>query len=118
VAPAAAQADGEGLLLTTGRTLFTSLEGAAVRSADADKLHREDFVEISTADAAAMRIADEEEVTLSSEHGELTLRCKVSDRVLEGVVFVPSYYDGGAVASLLPRGGATVRVKVAVRQPA
>ncbi len=37
-------------------------------------------------------------MTLVTANGELTLRCKISDRVLEGVAFVPYYYDGGAVA--------------------
>jgi hypothetical protein len=45
----------------------------------------------------------------------MTLRCKISDRVLDGVVYVPWYYDGGAVNALLARGGASpsVRIKVA-----
>ncbi|HXH82690.1 MAG TPA: molybdopterin dinucleotide binding domain-containing protein, partial [Candidatus Tectomicrobia bacterium] len=102
------------LLLTTGRTLFTSLEGAAIRSADADKLHREEFVEIHPRDAADLRVADEQEVTLVSEHGELTLRAKISGRVHEGVAFVPYYYDGGAAMALLGANGAPVPVMVKV----
>lgn len=108
-----ASSSGDGtMLLTTGRTLYTSLEGAAVRSPDADKLHREEFVEISAADAAAMRLSDGDEVTLASDTGELTLHCQVSDRVLEGVVYVPWYYDGGAINAVLPANGASVPVRV------
>ena len=65
-----------------------------------------------------MRIADEEEVTLVTDNGELTLRCKISGRVQEGVVFVPSYYDGGAVNGLLGRDGAPAGVRVKVAAPA
>jgi predicted molibdopterin-dependent oxidoreductase YjgC len=118
VAAAAAQAQGDELLLTTGRTLYTSLEGAELHAPDADKLHREEFVELHPADAAAMRIRDEEEVTLVTDSGALTLRCKISGRVQEGVVFVPSYYDGGAVNALLRRDGAPVSVQVKVAAPA
>ncbi|MDE3095718.1 MAG: hypothetical protein KGK07_06935, partial [Chloroflexota bacterium] len=92
------------LLLTTGRTLYTSLEGAALHLPDADKLHREECVELHPADAASLRVSDGDEVTLVSDHGELTLRCQVSGRVQEGAAFVPSYYDGGAVNALLPPG--------------
>ncbi len=109
--------DGE-LLLTTGRGLYTSLEGAAIHSPDADKLHRDEFVELHPADAAAMRVRDGDEVTLATPSAELTLRCRVSARVLEGVAFVPSYYDGGAVMRLLGRDGAPVSVRVKVAAPA
>ncbi|MBF6599008.1 MAG: molybdopterin-dependent oxidoreductase [Dehalococcoidia bacterium] len=116
-AASAAPAAGE-LLLTTGRTLYTSLEGAAIHAPDADKLHREEFVELHPADAAAMRIADEDEVMLVSAHGELTLRCKISGRVQEGVAFVPVYYDGGAVNRLLAADGAPAGVRLNVAEPA
>jgi predicted molibdopterin-dependent oxidoreductase YjgC len=115
--PPAARAEGS-LVLTTGRTLYTSLEGASIHDADADKLHREEFVEIHPADAANLRIADEQELTLVTERGELTVRCKVSERVLEGVLFLPAYYDGGAVTRLLDRSGAPVPVRVKVAAPA
>ena len=63
-----------------------------------------------------LRIVDESEVTLVTAIGELTIHCKISDRLLENVVFVPYSYDGG-VCALLARGGAPVAVtmKVAVR---
>jgi predicted molibdopterin-dependent oxidoreductase YjgC len=118
IAPAAAPSPNGSLLLTTGRTLFTSLEGAALHALDADKLHREEFVELHPADAAALRIDDESEVTLVTAHGELSIRAKISDRVLEGVAFVPYYYDGGAVNTLLGRSGAPVAVSVKVATPA
>jgi predicted molibdopterin-dependent oxidoreductase YjgC len=115
VEAAAPARPGGDMVLTTGRTLFTSLEGAEIRSDEADKLHREEFVEISSGDAAALGLRDEDEITLETDAGAMTLRCKISDRVLDGVVYVPWYYDGGAVNALLARGGASpsVRIKVA-----
>ena len=53
-------------------------------------------------------------MTLVTDHGELTIRCKISDRTLEGVAFVPYSYDAGAVTSLLGRTGAPVAVAVKV----
>ena len=103
------------LLLTTDRTLYTSLEGASIHASDADKLHREEFVEIHPSDAAALRIEDEQEVTLATEAGELDIRCKISARVQEGVLFVPSYRDGGAIMRLLGRNGAPATVRVGVK---
>jgi len=109
--PAVAAGEGE-LLLTSSRTLFTSYDGSALHLDDADKLHREEFVEIHPADAAALRIHDEEEITLASSGGELAVRAKVSGRVQEGVLYLPSYYGGGAVTRLLDRTGAPVAVRV------
>jgi len=106
------------LLLTTGRTLYTSLEGAALHSPDADKLHREEFVELHPADIASLRIEEGTEVTLATDHAELAVRVKASDRVIEGVAFVPYYLDGGAVCALRPASGASVAVRVKVAAPA
>lgn len=110
---------GEGLVVTSGRTLYTSWEGAAIHSPEADKLHREEFVEMNAADAAALGVEDGQEVVLANEHGELTIRVKISDRVLPGSAFVPLYYDGGAVTALFGReDGALARVRIAVRATA
>jgi NADH-quinone oxidoreductase subunit G len=106
------------LTLTTGRTLYTSLEGAAVRSGDADKLHREEFVELHPSDAASLGVTDGDDLLLQSDAGELAARVSVSARVLEGVAFLPSYYDGGAVTRLLDRTGAPARTRVRVATPA
>ena len=109
-------AAGEGLVLTTSRTLYTSLEGAAIHSPEADKLHREEFVEMNAADAADLGVEDGQEVVLANERGELTIRVKISGSVMPGSVFVPLYYDGGAVTALFGHeDGALARVRIAVR---
>ncbi|MER3420746.1 MAG: hypothetical protein C4290_09590, partial [Chloroflexota bacterium] len=94
-------AGGDGLALITGRGLYTSWEAAALHKRDADKLHREEFVEINVEDAARLGVQDDDEVLLQTESGELRIRARVTDIVPAGAVFVPLLYDGGAVTALL-----------------
>jgi predicted molibdopterin-dependent oxidoreductase YjgC len=121
-AGAAGEAPAEGLLtLVTGRSLYTSLEGAALRSSEADKLHREESVEINPADAAALRVRQGEEVVLVNGSAELAIAASITDAVPPGVLYVPLYYGGGAVNSLFPPDDGRPllpQVRVAVRQPA
>jgi predicted molibdopterin-dependent oxidoreductase YjgC len=114
---AAAPVKGE-LLITTGRTLFTSLEGAEIHAPDADKLHREECVELHPADAAALHVSDGDEIVLATDRGELSVRVQISGRVQEGVAFLPYYYDSGAIMKLLAATGAPVAVRVKVATPA
>jgi predicted molibdopterin-dependent oxidoreductase YjgC len=119
---AAGEAAAEGLLtLITGRSLYTSLEGAAIRSPEADKLHREESVEINPADAAALSVRQGEEVVLVNGSAELAIAASVTDAVPPGVLYVPLYYGGGAVTALFPPDDGRPllpQVRVAVRQPA
>jgi len=99
---AAQNTSGDGTFaLLTGRTLYTSLEAASLHKPDADKLHREEYVEISFADAAKLDLEDGETVTLANGHGRLAIRARVTDAVQPGSVFVSALYDGGAVTALL-----------------
>jgi len=99
--------------LLTGRTLFTSLEGAAIHSPEADKLHREEAVFVNQYDANELGIAAGEEVVLRNGSAELAIRAALSNAIPRGAVFVPAYYDGGAVTALLPsENGATAVPRV------
>jgi len=98
-----APADGTFALLT-GRTLYTSLEGACLHSPEADKLQREEFVEVHPADAADLRIGQGQPVTLGNGAAEMALSVRLTEAVPRGAVFVPLYYDGGAVTALMPPG--------------
>jgi predicted molibdopterin-dependent oxidoreductase YjgC len=91
----------DGLLLTTSRTLYTSLEGASIHSEEADKLHREEFIELNPADAGALGIEQNRPVIVSDGRHELTLPAALTDAVAPGAAFIPLYYDGGAVQRLL-----------------
>jgi predicted molibdopterin-dependent oxidoreductase YjgC len=98
--PELPELDGK-LLLTSNRTLYTSLDGASIHSEEADKLHREEFLEINPADAAALRIEQNRPVYVSNGTTELLLSAALTDAVHPGSVFLPFYYDGGIVNRLL-----------------
>jgi predicted molibdopterin-dependent oxidoreductase YjgC len=107
------------LALMTGRTLYTSIEATAIHKPDADKLHREEFVEVSLEDAERLGIADGDEVTLATDQGEMRIRAQVTDMVPAGSVFVPLLYNGGEVTSILPaENGATASARVRLKVPA
>jgi predicted molibdopterin-dependent oxidoreductase YjgC len=115
------ETDALGLALLIGRTQYTSVEAAALHKKDADKLHREETVEISLEDADRLGIADGDPVTLQTDRGEMRVRAHLTDVVPEGAVFVSLLYDGGAVTGLLgPDDGPSgpVQVRVRVMQPA
>jgi formate dehydrogenase major subunit len=118
VGPEEAVSPGDGLILTTGRSLYTSWDAATIHSPEADKLHREEFVEMNPLDAARLGLEEGQEVALADGRAEVSIRVRITDAVQPGVVFVPLYYDGGAVTALFARDGLLPRVKVAVRAPA
>jgi predicted molibdopterin-dependent oxidoreductase YjgC len=111
--PALPSANGR-LLLTTSRSLYTSLEGAAIRSEEADKLHREEFLELNPEDAAALGIGQNRPVVVANGSHELMLSAALTDVVARGSVYLPLYLDGGVVNRLLPADGVTP-VTVTVR---
>jgi anaerobic selenocysteine-containing dehydrogenase len=93
------------LYLMTARTLFTSLEGASMRSPEADKLHREEFVELNPVDASAMGIGQNRPVIVANGSHEVVMSAALTDAVPQGAVFIPLYYDHGLVNSLLGEDG-------------
>jgi predicted molibdopterin-dependent oxidoreductase YjgC len=107
--PAATGANGEVALLT-GRTLYTSLEGAAIHSPEADKLHREEGVFVNQYDAAELGIAMHDDVVLKNGASQLSLKATLTTAVPRGAVFVPRLYDGGAVGALLPAENGSLAV--------
>ena len=118
---APAVSPGEGLRLLTDRSLYTSWEAASIHSDDADKLHREEAVLINPRDAEPLGIHIGDEVTLVAGDAELRIAARLDDGVARGTVYVPAYYDGGAVMALFPLGGTpdgSVAVQVRALQPA
>ncbi len=101
VTPPVLPANGESLILTTARTLYTSLDGASIHSEEADKLHREEFIEINPADATALKIDQNRPVIVARGDREITMPAALTDAVAPGAVFVPAYFDGGIVNRLL-----------------
>ena len=108
----ATPATADGYVLTTGRGLYTSYEGAAVHSPEADRLHREEFVEVNPADAKELGVSDGAEVTLKANGSELTLRARVTAAVQPRMLYVPLYFEGGAFTALFTEGAATVHIEI------
>jgi anaerobic selenocysteine-containing dehydrogenase len=100
------------LLLTTSRGLYTSLEGATIRSDEADKLHREEFLEINPADAAERGIGQNRPVVVSNGTQEIVASAALTDAVAAGSVYLPSYFEAGAVNRLLAADGSPAAVTV------
>ena len=105
--------DSDGLILTTGRSLYTSWEGASIHSEEADKLHRDEAALIHPQDAEAAGIRDGDDIVLSDGNTVLSdgtaaasstvrITARLDDGIAPGTVYVPSYYDGGAILALLP----------------
>ena len=119
---ASAPEAGDGLAVLTGRSLFTSWEGASMRSEQADQLHREESVVINPRDAEAGGIRDGDDLVLSDGTHELRITARFDDGIAPGSVYVPHYFDGGAVMALFPLDGGTAtaapRVRVRALQPA
>ncbi len=110
---ATADARNGGFILTTSRSLYTSYEGAAIHSPDADKLHREESILINPADAAALGIAEGERIVLRNAGAELRISAHLTTSIAQKALYVPLYYDGGAVAALFDSDAAASHVEIA-----
>ncbi|MDD2853059.1 MAG: molybdopterin-dependent oxidoreductase [Desulfuromonadaceae bacterium] len=60
----------------------------------------EAYVELSRTDAAALKIADNDLVNVSSNAGKLQLKAKVTARMPSGVVFVPYHFSAAPVNTI------------------
>ena len=52
------------------------------------------YVEINTADALRLKVADGDEVTITTPRGETQAYARLTDRVKSGVVFMPFHFPG------------------------
>ena len=101
---------GGGLTVLTGRSLYTSWDGASIGSEEADQLHREESALINPRDAEAAGVRMGDEILLTDGTHELRTKARLDDGVAPGAVYIPHYYDGGAVMSLFPLEGAAAAV--------
>jgi NADH-quinone oxidoreductase chain G len=112
--PPAADADYP-LALVTGQLLydrgFPFIQSEIMR-----QFAPEPFVEINPADAKALRIADQDAVTVSSARDSLELKARVSDDVRPGCLFVPLHLSEMPVVALLDIETAVTWVKVTKRK--
>lgn len=87
--------------MTTGRVLYQYHTGTMTMKSDGlNQLAPECFVEISLGDARKYGFGDGEKVRVSSRRGEIEARAKISDKAMDGTVFVPFHYAQGAVNEL------------------
>ena len=92
-----------------------------MRSEEADKLHREESASLNPRDAEAAGVRTGDTIVLTDGTHEVTIAARLDDGIAAGTVYVPQYYDGGAVLALLPLeggDGAPAMVQVRALQPA
>ena len=119
--PVASAGSTDGTLIITGRSLYTSWEGASLNYEEADKLHREQAAWINPRDAEAAGVRDGDEVELTNDLGTVRIAVRLDDGVDAGTVYVPQYYDGGAVLALFGLdglAGGVAPVRIGALQPA
>ena len=80
------------LLLTTGRILTQYNVGAQTRRTDNVEWLDEDVLEIHPADAETRGVRTDDWVSVTSRIGEITLRAKVTARVVPGVVYTTFHH--------------------------
>lgn len=89
------------LTLTTGRVLWHYHTGTmSRRSPTLNARVPENFVELSPADAAALKISDNELVRVKSRRGEISVKAKITDKVNQGLVFIPFHFEESPVNAL------------------
>jgi formate dehydrogenase alpha subunit len=91
-------------LLTTGRTIFHYHTGTMTRRTDllAGEVPT-GHMEINPKDAENLGIADDDTVKVESRRGSIKIRATVTDRVAEGVVFIPFHFAECAANMLTSR---------------
>ncbi len=92
-----------------------------MRSEEADKLHREESAWVNPRDAEAAGIRAGDTIELAGNGVTVRIAARIDDGVAPGTVYVPHYYDGGAVMalwSLQGQAGGLASVRVRALQPA
>jgi formate dehydrogenase alpha subunit len=87
-------------ILTTGRLLEHWHGGTLTRHSKLDDLYPSARIEINPADAARLKIENDQAVRVSSRRGTVVLRVWVTERTTVGVVFIPMHFHEAA-ANLL-----------------
>jgi formate dehydrogenase major subunit/formate dehydrogenase alpha subunit len=89
------------LYLTTGRVLYQYHTGTmTMKSAGLNEKAPECFVEISAKDALTYDLEDGELLKVSSRRGEIRAKAKISDKAVEGTIFIPFHYATAAANKL------------------
>jgi formate dehydrogenase alpha subunit len=87
-------------ILTTGRVLEHWHGGTLTRNSWMDDVYPEALVEINPADADQLGITNRSPVQVASRRGRITLRARVTEKAIPGVVFIPFAFAEAAANEL------------------
>jgi len=100
------------LILTTGRVLYQYHTGTMTRRSQVlESADRGPVIEMNPDDAARLQIKDGELVNVSSRRGTITLPVLATDRISQGVTFIPFHYKEAA-ANLLTNDACDPECKI------
>ncbi len=100
------------LYLTTGRVLYQYHTGSmTMKSEGLNDRAPECFVEISEGDAGRYGVGDGETLKVSSRRGTIEAKAKVSDKAVDGTVFIPFHW-GETAANVLTNAALDPTAKI------
>jgi formate dehydrogenase major subunit len=89
------------LFLTTGRVLYQFHTGTmTMKSNGLNDMAPECFVEIAPGDARRYTLNQGDVLRVSSRRGEISARAQISDKAVEGTVFIPFHFAKAAANRL------------------
>jgi formate dehydrogenase alpha subunit len=89
------------LYLTTGRVLYQYHTGTMTMRTDGlNQLAPECFVEISAGDASRYELKDGQEIEVASRRGAIKAKTKISNKAVDGTVFIPFHWAQAAANEL------------------
>ncbi|KPK28377.1 MAG: formate dehydrogenase [Desulfobacterales bacterium SG8_35_2] len=99
-------------ILTTGRVLYQYHTGTMTRRSQViESADRGPVVEMNPNDVARLQLQDGEQVKVASRRGTITLPVLATDRISEGVTFIPFHYKEAA-ANLLTNDACDPECKI------
>jgi len=100
------------LYLTTGRLLYHYHCGSmTMRSPGLKELAPDCFVEISAEDATDYQVGQGDRVKIASRRGEIEAKVQISEKAVQGTVFIPFHY-AEAAANVLTNGALDPTAKI------
>ena len=101
IPPAEQTDDDYPMYMTTGRVLYQYHTGSMTMKTDGlNQCAPESFVEISKHDAAQLNLQHGSMAEVTSRRGQIKARVKISDKAVNGTIFIPFHYANSA-ANLL-----------------
>ena len=71
-----------------------------MKSQGLNELASDCFVEISSEDADSYQIKDGDNIKVASRRGEIEARAEISEKAVEGTIFIPFHYASAAANML------------------